>query len=87
MTQPYLWETVKDLNRLAILFPEREAVGIDNMKEGKANRVRAPFLHFFLLAYNWCFLKLCKVIFQFLACFSIMQEHIKISSMKTIKNY
>ena len=50
MTQPYLWETIKDLNRLAILFPEREAVGIDSMKEGKANRVRAPFLHFFLLA-------------------------------------
>ena len=40
MSQPYLWDTVKDLNRLAILFPGREAVGIDNMKEGKANKVR-----------------------------------------------
>ena len=40
MTQPYLWETIKDLNRLAILFPDREAIGIDNMKEGKANKVR-----------------------------------------------
>ena len=40
MAQPYLWETIKDLNRLAILFPDREAIGIDNMKEGKANKVR-----------------------------------------------
>ena len=27
MAQPYLWETIKDLNRLAILFPDREAIG------------------------------------------------------------
>ena len=60
MAQPYLWETIKDLNRLAILFPDREAIGIDNMKEGKANRVRAPFLHFFPLADN----KECRNLFH-----------------------